>query len=219
MTRFARLVVRLYPSRWRKRYGRELDALLEDIDAGALDVGNVICGAIAMRISSIGWIPAGLALAGALTGTIVALRQPRLYESSATIRLQARDNESVREILEGTFGRGARPDVAIHPSRLMVVIDNARSQSQGSAVLRLASLDENAASAQRTTQRLVELVAKGMASRSTPIAFETLAPPTLPAEPSRPNHLALAGSGGGIGLLVGSLVGWLRRRARRTPSS
>jgi hypothetical protein len=217
MKRLARLAARLYPARWRARYGRELDALIEDIDANALDLCNLVRGALMMRITSLATVPAGLALVGALAGTIISARQPTLYESSATVRLQARDNENVREILEGTFGPGARPGDGLHPDRLMVMVAGSRSPSPGSAVLRLASLNEDAATAQRTTQRFLDLVATRMASRSTPIAFETLAPPTLPTTPSRPNHLALAGSGGSIGLALGALVGWRRRRSTRTP--
>ena len=34
MTSFMRFAVSLYPARWRARYGREFEALIEDMDPG-----------------------------------------------------------------------------------------------------------------------------------------------------------------------------------------
>jgi len=50
MKRLARLVARLYPRRWRARYGPEFDALLEDANLTLLDVFGVVRSALEMRM-------------------------------------------------------------------------------------------------------------------------------------------------------------------------
>lgn len=49
----ARLLLRLYPRRWRDRYGREFQALLEDEESGLRMMVNVACSALHERISPI----------------------------------------------------------------------------------------------------------------------------------------------------------------------
>ncbi len=54
MTRTRRLVrwaTRLYPRWWRKRYGAELDALLDDIDLRWRDIGSIVRGGMLMRLT------------------------------------------------------------------------------------------------------------------------------------------------------------------------
>lgn len=50
----ARLLLRLYPSSWRQRYGIEFEALLLDTPAGWGSVLNVVCSAVVERIRSFG---------------------------------------------------------------------------------------------------------------------------------------------------------------------
>jgi hypothetical protein len=45
MKRIMRFLVRLYPSSWRKRYGAEFDALLEDAMPTARDTFDLFWGA------------------------------------------------------------------------------------------------------------------------------------------------------------------------------
>jgi hypothetical protein len=52
MKRLALWLARLYPRRWRERYGREFDALLEDMNLTVLDVFGVVRSALEMRIKS-----------------------------------------------------------------------------------------------------------------------------------------------------------------------
>ena len=54
MTRARRLVrwaTRLYPRWWRKRYGAELDALLDDLDLRWHDIGSIVRGGMLMRLT------------------------------------------------------------------------------------------------------------------------------------------------------------------------
>ena len=67
MRRWIREAARLYPTAWRRRYGAEFDALLEDVQPDFRELSNVLRGAIAMRIrnGSANWkIVAALGAAG-----------------------------------------------------------------------------------------------------------------------------------------------------------
>jgi hypothetical protein len=46
----ARLLARIYPRNWRKRYGTEFEALLEDLDGGVFTTANILCSAIGEHI-------------------------------------------------------------------------------------------------------------------------------------------------------------------------
>lgn len=52
MRRLVRWATRLYPRRWRRRYGAELDALLDDLDLRWRDLASVLQAAVAMRLKS-----------------------------------------------------------------------------------------------------------------------------------------------------------------------
>ena len=47
----ARLLIRLYPHRWRERYGREFQVLLEDEQSGLRMMMDVVCSALRERVS------------------------------------------------------------------------------------------------------------------------------------------------------------------------
>lgn len=57
-----RLAFRLYPRKWKKRYGEELSALLGDLEADWRDAVDVLKGAVAMQLTR--WLAIGAALAG-----------------------------------------------------------------------------------------------------------------------------------------------------------
>lgn len=72
MKRLVRLVIYLYPAAWRKRYGHEFDALLEDVNPRGTDSLNVLGGALKMQLTqgSFWKISLGCALVGALLAGI-----------------------------------------------------------------------------------------------------------------------------------------------------
>ena len=49
--RLVRWAIRLYPPWWRRRYGAELDALLAAIDLRWRDIGSIVRGGMAMRLT------------------------------------------------------------------------------------------------------------------------------------------------------------------------
>lgn len=218
MRRLLRLAATLYPAHWRARYGREFEALLEDMDPGWPELLNIVNGGLVMRVKSIGLIPVGLAVAGMLVGTMVSLRIPDLYRSSATVTLKASDPQGVRAMLGKTFGPGSHPNKGMETAAwIRVAVDERGApQKDGATRLVIASADEDAARAQRVARQLVDLVAKTAAAQTAsnaPVRFEAISAPTLPTLLSGPSRTALAASGGAAGLLLGAVVSWFRRRS------
>lgn len=84
MNRLARLMVRLYPSRWRTRYGLELTALIEDRGARPLDVLDLLAGALKMHCGL--WkLPVVLTLAGLAIATGAAELSPKSYVAETAV--------------------------------------------------------------------------------------------------------------------------------------
>src|SRR5215469_15417728 len=89
MRRWIRLIARLYPTRWRHRYGAEFDALLEDETPTWRNAVDVAWGALEMHMNT--WSFPKLAIvcatAGAILGAALAIHMPDKYVSEAVIRV------------------------------------------------------------------------------------------------------------------------------------
>jgi hypothetical protein len=85
MKRTMRFLARLYPSSWRKRYGAEFDALLEDATPSARDAFNIFWGALKMQMTmwSFGRIMLACSLIGILVAAAVSFAVPVHYMSQA----------------------------------------------------------------------------------------------------------------------------------------
>jgi hypothetical protein len=88
--RLIRLAGRLYPASWRRRYGVEFEALLEDADWHWQDVLDVLLGALRMRMTT--WtfakIAAGFGVAGALLcGGMSIIALPDQFVSSTILHV------------------------------------------------------------------------------------------------------------------------------------
>jgi hypothetical protein len=107
--RVVRFLIRVYPAwRWR-RYGRELEALLDD--SGSRDVWDLFRGAMEMQMSrrSFG-IVAACGIVGVLLAGLVPLTTPYgWYRSTAILKIPAGDrpvdrvNEAAQAALTGKF--------------------------------------------------------------------------------------------------------------------
>jgi uncharacterized protein involved in exopolysaccharide biosynthesis len=108
MKRWVRVACYFYPAAWRRRYGREFDAVLDEVDTGWKDVFDTLKGALTMQFTS--WNLKSIALTftviGAVIGASAALRLPRQYQSMSVMRLPS--------IVEGD----ARIDFAQHVNRM-----------------------------------------------------------------------------------------------------
>ena len=98
MKRLLRAAMHLYPAWWRRRYAREFEALLDDLNAGPRELFNVLNGAIAMQLKSFGAVPVVCAVAGSLVGTAMTMRAPDQFASTAIIRVDAADTAFVAEL-------------------------------------------------------------------------------------------------------------------------
>ena len=89
MRSWIRLAARLYPARWRRRYGAEFDALLEDATPTWRTVIDVGWGAVEMHMNI--WrfpkIAVICGLAGAILGAVIAVRMPDRYISETVLTL------------------------------------------------------------------------------------------------------------------------------------
>lgn len=85
----ARFLARLYPSRWRKRYGAEFDALLEDASSKPHDAFDILWGAFRMQISTwtFGRITLACPLLGVLASVVISFAWPASYVSEAKIKM------------------------------------------------------------------------------------------------------------------------------------
>jgi hypothetical protein len=88
--RLIRFAGRIYPASWRRRYGVEFEALLEDAGRDWRDVSDVLLGALKMQLTmwSFGRIAAGFGVAGALLwSALLFITMPDKYTSDCTLRV------------------------------------------------------------------------------------------------------------------------------------
>jgi uncharacterized protein involved in exopolysaccharide biosynthesis len=88
--RLIRFASSLYPVTWRRRYGDEFEALLEDTSRDWRDVFDVLAGALKMQITSwsVGRFAAVFGVAGTLLWSgLLFVMMPDQYTSDAVLRL------------------------------------------------------------------------------------------------------------------------------------
>jgi hypothetical protein len=215
MTRLFRLAVRLYPAWWRRRYARELEALLEDMQPGWRGLFDVVMGAFAMQITTVRSIPVVCALAGAVVGGVLVARTPDVFASSATLRLDVRDaatgDAAFGEEIRGTIDQAL---VAANGSRAATSVVMAQQRSSSPArTIRLTYSDTDPAQARRVAAALTAALASER--KAWLASSQVLSPPDLPAAPIEADYLLPVGSGAAAGLLAGGLAVLLLRSRRR----
>jgi uncharacterized protein involved in exopolysaccharide biosynthesis len=87
MKRTMRFLVWLYPASWRKRYGAELEALLEDTTPSARDASDVLWGALKMQMTTwrFGRITLACSVAGMLVAAAIFFALPAHYVSQTVL--------------------------------------------------------------------------------------------------------------------------------------
>ena len=104
MNRLTKWMMRLYPARWRRRYGDELDALLCETGADARVVADLLKGGVRMQFST--WSFAKLAVVLGITGVLLGAAGSFLitpiYESRATFEMTGPQPNSVFLQIEPT---------------------------------------------------------------------------------------------------------------------
>jgi hypothetical protein len=109
MNWLTRLAMRLYPARWRRRYGPELKALVEQSGATWRTAVDIAKGALIMRLSDVvrpAYLVIACTLLGAVGGTIVARTAPAHHSSVFDVEFESPDQSTedrVRELASTAF--------------------------------------------------------------------------------------------------------------------
>jgi hypothetical protein len=232
MIKLARMVARLYPGGWRKRYGAELDGLLEDVRPSWRDVLDLLKGGLQMRVdySTPAQILAAFAAFGAAAGGLATLAIPDRFESAGQIGVAAPNASPVpaatleqlarAALSEGILKRaideyglyreeGQWRPTAPNADRMRRDI---RVKLDSAAVFEVSFIHADRGMAQRVTRRLMDGFLE--ASRPSGWGLMVLRMPTLPDAPAKPARLRIVAWGAAAGLLAGmaALVvqRWLR---------
>ena len=233
---------RLYPSRWRRRYGTEFGALLEESGAGWVAMADVLRGALAMRMrsGSIWKFMAACGLIGAAVAGLVSWRMPKVYVSTAVLRFNGDDSvarERLGNIKQEVLSRTAlsriitthglyKADRAQRPIEDIVQDMRARDiklslASDLPGVFKISFFGSSPAQANQVAQVLVSqfmdrnfeaAVAAGRGALGAG-PMEVLDPPSLPERPTSPNIATWIA----VGILLGLFVGLLAVGVRRWP--
>jgi len=222
---------RLYPARWRQRYGTEFGALLEQAGGGWGEMTDVLKGAVAMRMRSwnVWQFVAACAVVGAAIAGIASWRMPKKYVSEAVLRVDAgapagrewlgRTSQEVfsrTELMKLIVSHGLyntdrvkRPvediiqDMRAHITTSLV--------ANNPSVFKVSYTGSSPTQANQVNQLLVsQFIDKNFERRreGRNAVMELLDPPTLPARPASPHVSALIS----IGVLLGVVFGFIAFR-------
>jgi hypothetical protein len=245
MKRILQFVARLYPERWRRRYGNEFDALLADVNADLRAVWDVLVGAMKMQVATwnFAWILAACGVAGAISGGALSFTVPVRYVSSADFQWHPETADhalvpQIRELVKKTFsteslaglvrrqhldrqGRGKEPMEQV----ISKVRQDIRIVAGRRGAFQVSFAGRDAEQARRVTSDISIMLVEGwLAARETTADFSTrtggaalqlLDEPSMPLRAASPNRAAFAALGLGAGLLAGAAAHQLQRRATR----
>jgi hypothetical protein len=122
MRRLLHWAVRLYPARWRRRYGQELEALLEDAGPQWRDFWDVTRGAIEMQIKTGRLLTlAAFGLAGAIAGAVVAHQFENRYVSTTILQLKTPAGQNLDAAAMASWLDRARQQVLSRSSLAAVI--------------------------------------------------------------------------------------------------
>ena len=229
MKRVLQLLVRLYPAWWRRRYGHELEALLED--SGSHDVWDLFCAAMEMQIKtwSFGRIVTVCGIAGLLVaGTISFLFVPYPYRSTAVLKSRGdRSPEGWNALIGAAFTSQTLSDI-IRQEHLYAdaptetAIDRMRRgirvRPTAPNLMQVSFGYEDPLRAQRVSQDLAgRIVTANLIPSANPNRqlIQLVAPPTQAERQIEGKvRTAFTALGLPVGLLLGAILAFiLRRRA------
>ncbi len=207
MKRVVRFLASLYPAAWRRRYAAEFDALLEDDPASWRNLINVLLGAFKMQLTNWNFVKIVMATAvfGALAGAAGSFAIPKVYRSTAVIRMNAPFDATKLP---------ARGVLTHMPDRIQVKPIQAQAFT-----IQLDDRDPQIAT--HTLQEVTAaLLAENVGQRrylGSSLLLEVVDPAIVPTGPISPNRLAIAGWGLVAGIGTGVLLIAFRRSAGEFP--
>jgi hypothetical protein len=226
-------LVRLYPAWWRRRYGRELEVLLEDSGSGSRDVWDLFRAAMEMQMKtwSFGRIVTVCGIVGLVLAAAVAYSMPYRYQSTAVLKMTPADSEAFAGLAQKAITRWVLTDI-INKENLYIreradaPFEEALDRMRRAIRIRPVAQDlaqvsfayEDPVHAQRVSQELVtRIIADNVTTRVNPsgLVIELAVPADRPKKQFENKRLGLAGLGLPAGLLVGVVLALILRR--RTP--
>lgn len=239
MRRTIRVLARLYPRAWRRRYGVEFEQFLEDVRPRWRDVPNLAIGAFVMHLRySIPSAPlkaaAHFALAGALVAALSLTLIPRRYRSSETLGYQApavsseaasyRVAEAARRILAGPELAAIIDSHKVYGDAPARTVEELLTDMRGR--IRISSVLEPTPpgagpgftlSFDHPDPRIAQAVARELGNRflaAPDLRLAVLDEASLPHRPISPRPSAIMVFGAGVGALAGLAAGLLASRRR-----
>jgi hypothetical protein len=224
-----RLIVGLYPARWRHRYRTEFEALLEDITSEWRDLFDVIKGALEMQaaVATFGKSLAAFGMAGALLAASLSFTLRDRYLSVGLVTItqaagvhRAELTELVRRALDRDSLAGVIEKEHLYERERLdmsreEVIDRMRRDIRivlaSPKALEVSFEYTDAARAQRTSADLLERLISENLNLPTTNALLVQDRPSMPQGPFWPNRTVVTSFGLVAGLLMGAVVAWVRR--------
>jgi capsular polysaccharide biosynthesis protein len=235
------LVARLYPVAWRKRYGIEFDALLEEVAPNIRTLLNVLGGAFKMQLTT--WndvkLVAALGVAGIIVAACVSLAAPRQYQSTAILditgttsnsaatelinRLQQRflSRSSLTKLIvqEGLYpAERTRMPLEDVIERLRRSIQVAAPRGESTPIFKITVVSDSPEHAQVVAQTLISSFmddfTKQNIGQGNRAVLQLLGPASKPQSPVNPRYGPIVMWGGAAGLVVGLAIALVRRQPR-----
>jgi len=207
----------IYPRKWRERYGREFDALIEDTSVTFAALIDVVSGGLAMRVrmSHPAVLPVVLGVAGALMASLAAFVVTPTFEARGTIEVRSSTGTNVDSRVPALFTAAMDREFAageVSPREIGVNL----ADHAGEVQVTYATSDPQRARevVQRVLGGVVEANLREAEAGSPPMTVRVQAPVDLPRAPLRPHRAWLT-----VGGLTGVLVGTMAVLRRRTASS
>ena len=213
--RWIRIASRLYPSRWRRRYGAEFDALLEDTRPTLKNALDVAWGALEMHMKMLTFSKLAVlcGVSGAILAAVMAVRMPGKYVSEAVIRVSG-DAQSVRLFRDRVLPRALTPKHDIS-----ITNPNSRAGRPNEFDFTVRYSDRDAAQAEITGHQIVSRIVKASLLEGIKASARTqvrlLSPLKLTDTVVRPNRPLVTALGFGAGLALASLLAAAKQLLRR----
>ncbi|MCU1263121.1 MAG: lipopolysaccharide biosynthesis [Bryobacterales bacterium] len=225
MKRLIRFAAFFYPVRWRKRYGVEFDALLEEVSPRWRDVFDVLGGAMKMQLTHGNSLKLviGLAIAGALIASAFCVfALPDRYLATGVFGMpEAADRaESVRRVAgiqQKVLSRRSLAEVIqkqdlYSKERNTTPLEDVIEQMRRDLHMNLLRSNSfNVSFIYPDRFKAENTVNDLMARMKSEGALNILTPPALPQKPAAPNRLRIACFGLGLGFLTGVAVAIVMR--------
>ncbi len=224
-------VTRIYPRVWRERYGREFEAMIEDLPEQGLrwnSVWDISKGAIAMRATQgpakLMKLTAIFAAAGLIVAGGIAFAIPDSFLSMSLVKADKSIDGKVFSVavqrtltdewlhgLIGKYGLYQGSANAIDLLKKDVLVSSINRLSSGDSAFRIGVRHADPETARRINVELTEAILKAQAGTS---LLDAAPVPESPIEPNRPIIVAMGcTAGAAIGLLYAL---WRRRYIRPT---